>query len=195
MSAEKSRAKPAIELCEEAVFTLRHAPSGAWASYYLGTMPFMLALLYFWSNMTRGHPSDEQLISGSLGLAVLFIWMKTWQVLFALRIRAHLAGYEWIGVGARNWWRICVAQARWQPSGFIMLPLALIVTAPFGWVYAYYQNLVALCAPDHESISTLHAKAVAQSKLWAKQNHLVLTIVSALSIFIMANLAILLMAL
>jgi hypothetical protein len=195
MSAKKSAGKTAIELCEEAVFTLRHAPGAAWASYYFGTMPFMLGLLYFWSNMTRGRHSEEQLIYGSLALALLFLWMKTWQVVFALRLRAHIAGYEWNGLTVRYICRICAAQARWQSSGFVVLPIALIITAPFGWAYAYYQNLVALCAPDPDSLSKLHSKSVEQARLWAKQNHVILGVITALSFFILLNLGILLMAL
>src|SRR5688500_12364392 len=123
MNAEKTAGKPAIELCEEAVFTLRHAPGAVWATYYIGSMPFILGLLYFWSNMTRGRPSEESLIYGSLVLTLLFIWMKAWQAVFSMRIRGFITGDEWPGLRAGEFFRIAVAQGKWQPWGLIMLPL------------------------------------------------------------------------
>ena len=45
--------KPAIELIEEAFHLLRHASPAAWGAYVTGTLPFILLLLYFWSDMAR----------------------------------------------------------------------------------------------------------------------------------------------
>jgi hypothetical protein len=184
--------KSAVDLCEEATFLLRHAPAGAWASYFLGTMPFLLGLLYFWSDMTRGQQAADRLILGSLGLALLFIWMKYWQVIFAARLRSMINDSEPEPISARDASRIAVAQARWQPWGLILLPISAVLAFPLGWVYAYYQNLVALGdrAASRTGERDVHKTAVTQAKLWPKQNHLILLIASGLWLIVFVNVAI-----
>src|SRR4029453_16416033 len=71
--------KPALDLVEEAVHLLRHGPTVGLAAYYVGSLPFVLALLYFWSDMAHSAFASERLTVGSLALTVLFFWMKTWQ--------------------------------------------------------------------------------------------------------------------
>ena len=88
MSAQGTNAgKGAIELCEEATILLRTAPIQTWSYYFAGTMPMVLGLLYFWSDMTRGPQAGDRLVTGSLLGSLLFVWMKAWQVLFAARLR------------------------------------------------------------------------------------------------------------
>jgi len=47
MKAAKQLAKAPLELVEEAFHLVRLAPAGVLAAYYLGSLPFVLALLYF----------------------------------------------------------------------------------------------------------------------------------------------------
>src|ERR1035438_10806097 len=49
----KRPAKSAIELYEEAVYLLRSAPASALAAYYTGSLPFVLAFLFFWADMSQ----------------------------------------------------------------------------------------------------------------------------------------------
>ena len=84
----KSREKGigAVELLEQATALLRQAPLDTLASYYLGTLPFMLVLLWFWADMSRSADADLRLAGGALALAILFIWMKVWQSRFSGRL-------------------------------------------------------------------------------------------------------------
>lgn len=68
--------KSAIRMIEEAVHLLRSEPGELLAGYYLGSVPFVLGLLYFWADMSRGANSDEHSVMGALGLSFLFVWMK-----------------------------------------------------------------------------------------------------------------------
>ena len=51
--------KPPIELIEEALALLRCASVSAWGAYCVGTLPFVLAFLYFWSDMARSAFAHE----------------------------------------------------------------------------------------------------------------------------------------
>src|SRR5438876_779999 len=70
----KSSQKGAIELIEEAVHLLRQAPLPTLAAYYIGALPFVIGLLYFWAEMSRSPFAYQHLAGGSLGLAALFLW-------------------------------------------------------------------------------------------------------------------------
>ena len=82
----------AIELIEEAIHLLRAAPAATLATYYLGTLPFILGLLYFWADMGRSPFAFEHQAEAALGVAALFLWMKFWQAVFAANLRARMVG-------------------------------------------------------------------------------------------------------
>ena len=88
----KSSQKGAIELIEEAVHLLRQAPLPTLAAYYIGALPFVIGLLYFWADMGRSPFAGQHLAGATLGVAALFLWMKFWQSVFTLNLRALMAG-------------------------------------------------------------------------------------------------------
>lgn len=188
----KAAGRPALELCEEAAFLLRRAPAGAWTIYFAGAGPFLLGLLYFWTDMTRGVFQEAKLVGGSLALAILFIWMKTCQSMFAQRLWAFLSKTPREPETPGRWARVALAQARLQPWGFFALPVAAALTVPFAWVFAYFQNVTVLGATAKDSERTLHQVAFEQARLWPKQNHCALTAITALGFVIFINVMILL---
>jgi hypothetical protein len=166
--------KPALELIEEAIHLLRCAPPATLAVYYAGAVPFVLGFLFFWTDMSRNPFADGHLAETALGTAALFIWMKIWQVAFAERVRAQIAG------GAPGPWtlrdalRIFIVQTVIQPTGLFLVPLALTVMVPSAWVCAFYQNVTAADAPRSGDVRSVIRKAIAQTRLWPLQNHYLL---------------------
>ena len=67
--------KTALDLVEEATYLLRNAPIPAIAAYYVGTLPFTLAFLYFWADMGRSAGASEYGSPAELGVAALVLWM------------------------------------------------------------------------------------------------------------------------
>src|SRR5438067_537619 len=179
--------KGAIELVEEAVHLLRRAPAAMLAIYYAGALPFVLALLYFWADMSRSPFADRRLAGGALGLGVLFLWMKFCHALFARRLRAFMAGEPLLALNLRRCGRIFLNQAALQSSGLFLLPLALILALPFGWVYAFYQSFTALDDGEASDLRSLAKEAFQQAVLAPKQNHLLLVILFAFGLFIFLN--------
>ena len=74
--SHKKHQKSAIRMIEEAVHILRCAPVALLSVYYIGSVPFVLGLLYFWADMSRGTFAGERCLGESLFLALLFPWMK-----------------------------------------------------------------------------------------------------------------------
>ncbi|HUS35853.1 MAG TPA: DUF4129 domain-containing protein [Verrucomicrobiae bacterium] len=182
--------KSGLELCDEALFLLRNLSASAWTIYLIGTGPFLIGLLYFWTDMTRGFVSEDRLVSGALGLSVLFVWMKTCQSVFARHMWTRMSGVEGLRGGAREWLRIAMAQSRIQPWGMLLIPMAMVIGVPFAWVYAYFQNatVIGVTQPGQ----SLHSVAFAQAKLWPRQNHIGLGSISALGTIICVDVLILL---
>ena len=74
----RRQGKGAFDLIEEATQLLRTAPVATLAVYYLGAIPFVLGLLFFWADMSRSPFAHQHHAEAALGLALLFFWMKFW---------------------------------------------------------------------------------------------------------------------
>lgn len=136
MSRElKSKGRPALEILEQAMNLLRNAAAGTIFSYLVGSVPFLLAVLFFFSEMTRNPFADERLAWESLAVAALFVWKRIWQAVFAAQLHEQLSGR---GFEMRNLPRLIAVQCALQPLRMIALPVSLLMTLPFGWVVAFF---------------------------------------------------------
>ena len=180
--------KAAVEVVEEALQLLRSAPASALVAYYLGALPFVLALLFFWSDMARSAFAEQRLISGTIGLSLLFIWMKCWQSVFARHLLAHLCGEpppRWkIGWLAR----IAIHQAILQPAGLFILPASLVLVVPTGWTYAFFANATVFAGGSIENVRTLITKSWQQARLWSMQSHYVVFLFKVFGLLTLLNL-------
>ncbi len=177
----------ALEVIEEATHLLRRAPGSVIAAYFAGSLPFVLGFLYFWSDMSRSAYADDRCAPAALGLAVLFVWMKTWQGVFARQLRAILGGAPVPRWTLRRTGRLVTAQAFLQPTGLVLLPLAFVATLPFGWVFAAYQSLTAQSDGASGSARSACRRALAQAALWPRQNHIVLLVLFLFGLFVFLN--------
>jgi hypothetical protein len=171
---KRSEGKGALEIAEEAVHLLRLAPARVLACYYFGALPFVLGLLYFWADMSKSAFAYRYLHSGTLVLALLFVWMKTWQAVYARLLWAEVSSEAVPRWGIRRMLRIAVMQTILQPSGLLALPVALLFTVPFGYSYAFYQNITVLDDGAGTGVRDFVRKAAALARPWPKQNHLLI---------------------
>ncbi len=172
--AHRTEGMPALQLVEEAVQLLRRAPGALLFQYYLGAIPFVLTLLYFWADMSRGLYAEERLPGGALLLVVAFIWMKCWQSLFSAGLRATIGDQRTKPWSAGRMLRMAVFHASVSTTGFFVLPIALVITLPFGYAYAFYQSFTVLTDGTESSLREQFRRAFQQAHLWPGQNHLVL---------------------
>ena len=183
--------KGPVELIEEAFCLLRSAPGNALAAYFLGTLPFLLLLLYFWSDMARSPFAEANLMPGVLALTALFIWMKTGHALFAQRLLAHLCGETPARLTARDVLRTATLQTIVQPIGLFLLPVSLALLVPFAWVYGFFANATLFSAAGPEKIPdlrTLLRKSWQQAKLWPSQAHSATMLFKLFALFVALNL-------
>ncbi len=180
--------KGVFDLIEEAMHLLRVAPVQAHLSYYVGSLPFVLGVLYFWSDMGRSAFAFERLPLASLGMALLFLWMKCWQCVFAQRLLARLLDEPAARWTPRRVARMASVQALWQAPGLFLLPFAFLLLIPFGWAYAFHQNVTVLGNGGEDDARTIFKRAVQQAKLWPRQNHLALLILKLFGLFVFINL-------
>jgi hypothetical protein len=188
--SRRPQRRSAIRILEEAVHLLRRAPGHLFAYYYTGSLPFILGLLYFWGDMRRNAYATDYSAIASLGMALLFVWMKSWQAIFAIRIRAIIENQPEHQLSWHRIFTLVANQALIHATGFLILPLAVLVMLPFGWCYAFYQNATVLENWQSQSLSSLYQKSWQRAKVWPNQNHILLGVLFVFGIIIFLNLAI-----
>ena len=188
--SRKPQRRSAIRILEEAVHLLRRAPGHLFAYYYTGSLPFILGLLYFWGDMSRNAYAADYIAPASLGIALLFVWMKSWQALFAIRIKTIIVNQLQPRVSWHRLFTLVANQALIQATGFLVLPLAALVMLPFGWCYAFYQNATALEGEQSQRLSRLYQRSWQQAKMWPNQNHILICVFFLFGIVVFINLAI-----
>jgi hypothetical protein len=177
-----------LELLERAFSLLRAAPATTLLCFYLGALPFVGGLLYFWADMSADAFADDDLVPASLGLALLFIWMKCWHSLFMNGLQRQLSGAE-----PRPWTlarglRLVLTQTLLQPWALIGRPIAAVITFPYPWVRAYFENALLL-GDGLTSVPEARAASLRYARLAVRQNCLLLSILFLFSIFVWANIA------
>ena len=141
MSRRKRQSEPGpLSLLEESVGLLRQSRSGTLGCYYIGSLPFVMVLLYFLTDVTQSAFAADRLIEGSGAVAGAFIWMKCWHAVFAGRLMDQLCGLKPQRWSAGRICRVIVGQAAVQPWGLFLIPLAAIIAIPLPWTFAFFQN-------------------------------------------------------
>ena len=187
--------KNTILIVEEAVHFLRLAPPALLLSYYVGSLPFILGLLYFWADMSRHGYASDHLYVGSLGVALLFIWMKSWHAVFGLQIRLKLSGTTWQPLPVQRYLSIVASQTLIHSTGLFVLPLAALMMVPLAWCYAFYQNAAMQTHGDSLNFRDMFKNAWQQAKLWPMQNHLLLIIFFCFGLVVLFNVSVAVLAL
>jgi hypothetical protein len=185
----KHHDKSAILLLEEAVHLLRKAPIFLLSSYYIGTLPFILGLFYFWADMSRSADAQSYHAVASLGIALLYIWMKCWHVVFAARVKMNISGLPVPQWSFQQLLSLVATQTLIHATVFLILPLAALMAIPFGWCYAFYQNVTAEGPTEPSDLKALCKKAWFQARLWPRQNHMLLSIFFIFGIIVFLNIA------
>jgi hypothetical protein len=185
MSTTRRRLEPsAVELVEEAVHLLRRAPAAALAIYYAGAVPFALGVLFFGAHTAWFRPTSGDIATGALAVIALFVALKTAQAEFCTRLQAVVFGAPPARWSWRRGARLLLAQTQVQPWALLATIAGAVLVLPTAWAFAYGQNATVLGDAGH-----VHRAAVAQAKLWPRQNHLGLLLLTLLALGIWANLA------
>ncbi len=169
--------KSAIDILEEAVHLLRARPL-VLAPYYIGSLPFVLGLLYFWTDMSTGANAWQHCSQAAWGLVLLFVWMKTWQSVYARRLLATIRSETPPLWGIRRILRAAGIQTAIQPWSVVVLPIAFIIMLPFPQALAFFQNSTLIGSGDEADMRIIVQKSWRQASLWPMQNTLVIWLTS-----------------
>ena len=171
-------ARNALEMAEETYHVLRASARHTLPYYYLGAAPFVAGAIYFWADLRRHPFAEERTAFLSLGLVLLFIWMKAWQSLFARRIHAAISEIEPEPLAPAALMRLAVRQAFLHSLALVLLPLCLLIVFPFGWAYALVQSYTLTeDGSDPDGRAGLQ-RAWRMAQLWPAQNHLLIWLYS-----------------
>lgn len=176
----------AVELLEDAFLLLRRMPASWWLGYCGGTFPFVLGLLYFWSDMARGLFADTRCGMESFVLVVLFVWMGFWQSRAGAELVAQQHDEPLPKLRWRQALRIWTLQMAVQGAAFILLPVAFLILLPTAWTYAFFTQLgiQAWREPDSTSWTDLYRRGVRLAGLWQGQINGVFLIISLLGFLV-----------
>jgi hypothetical protein len=192
-SVRKAIGQPALDLIEDAVHLLRGAPLGTHLAYHVGAVPFVLSLLWFWSDMTRGAFADQRCAESALVLALLYLWMKTWQGVFAARLGEQARAEPCSAWGPRRWFRILATQSAIHPWGLLAFPASLaLLMIPMPWVFAILQGVTVGADASEGSAGACLRRAWRANVRWPGQNHAVVGLLIPIAFGVVLNVGVLL---
>jgi hypothetical protein len=170
-------------LMDEALTLVRSGGSAALLYYYLGTLPFITALLFFWNDMSYSSFAADHVLWTSLLMGLLFCWMKGWQAVYGRFLHDIRQGITPQATGPTEFLRICCCQATVQPWGIFLFLLCMpLLFLPFPWVNAFFQNHTVLGAVTDGKELTRQSMELATKEKW--QNYVIIWILSPWPLFL-----------
>lgn len=167
---------------DEALNLVREGGPTALFPYYLGTLPFMAALLFFWNDMSHSAFAASHVLWASLAMTLLFAWMKGWQAVYGQILHDVRQGKRSPAIGPARFLRICCRQMAVQPWGiFLFLLCILLMLLPFPWVNAYFQNHTVMGALLEGDELARRSLELARREKW--QNYIIIWILSPWTLF------------
>jgi hypothetical protein len=188
----KKEEKSAIDLMEETFHLLRTAPVSLLLPYFTGAIPFILGFLYFWVDMSHDAFASSRIGGSVFLISLLFIWMKSWQAVFANAFLRYLKVEPPTHWSFARVVRTIVEQTTIQSTALFLLPIFSIIILPFGFGYAFYQNASVYGNGSCPTIRALVSKSKSQAFLFPEQNHILLLILTIFGPVIFLNITILL---
>jgi hypothetical protein len=161
-----------FDLVGEAVHVVATAPIAVLAVYYAGSVPFVLGFLYYWSEMSRSAFAADRCLGASLLLALLFVWMKSWQAGFAAALSAHIRGHRQPPWPARRILRLVLMQTMIQPLGLVLIPMAVAITNGF------FQSFSVIADGKDLDLASAVKRSCRQAALWPRQNVIAMWLLS-----------------
>lgn len=176
-----------LEIIDDAAHLLRRTPVSVLSYYYIGSVPFVLGFLYFWSDMSRSAFAFQHAAEAAFTLSLLFLWMKCWQSVFCSRLSSFIHDSQILPRSAGDVVQLAIFQTALHASGFLIFPLACVTALPFAWVYAFYQNVSLYGDHTAKTLREAYKRSLEQALVAPGQNHFILLILSVFGFFVFLN--------
>ncbi len=168
MSWQRAYAPSLWGCSDAALYLLRTAPPAALAWYYVGTLPFVLALMTYWSTLQYVAGGAAALAPGALGLGLLFIWMKFAHARYVQHLLAHLRRGSPRPLSLGQALRSASHQGLIHATAFLVWPVALPTLLGAPVVYAFYQGALAHDDGAVPDTRTLVKRAAREARMWPR---------------------------
>ena len=193
LSQQATLGSAPLDLMEDAVHWLRRMPAGVHLGFLFGTVPFLLALLWFWSDMSRGAFADRRCGTSAGWVGVLYLWMKSWHAVYCAELRSRMAAEPSVPWSVRRWFAILVVQVGLQPWGLILFPLSFVpLLLPMPWTFALFRNIDVLADENQGRVGATFRAAFHEAKRWPGQNHGLVGLLLVAATVVLINVAIVL---
>jgi hypothetical protein len=179
--------KNTFDIIEESILVLRSIPNYWYLFYLVGTLPFVFGFVYYWTEMSRNVLTDNSIVSLSLLLAFLFIWMRCWQSIFMRFVQAFVCGEKICNFNFSVIGRLIAAHIILQPCSIILRLFSWILLFSFSWVYAFFQNVIVLAGEEDNQLQNIYHESLKQSILWQTQNILFIIVSFVLRFIVFIN--------
>ncbi len=163
-----------IALIDRSIFLVRTSLLPHLWIYFSSTIPALLYFLYFFNDMSNGPGGNNRIIPSSFILVLLLILMKTGQAVFCLRSYETLMGGTFRKLNIQQLFICASRQTIFACAEMIVMPLALLLTIPFGWCYAFFQTGSMGTLIFEKNLIT---ESITHSKVLPKQNHIMLWVI------------------
>ena len=181
-SANRHSYLSALLLAEEGLQLVFRSGLISIMTYLIGTLPFLIGAIYYWSAMLHSAQAYSFASSGALGLAVLFVWMKTLQSRFGQHLRETLMDSALPPWTVGEFFRTMCRQGALHATVVVLYPISAVTLIPMAFSVAWYQNVSLLDDGGSATLRELARDAGRQAILWPKQNHALLWLSSPLMV-------------
>jgi len=117
-SNNKQNSESAIDILEESLQLLRINFLELLPGYLIGTLPFALALIYFFNDMSKLSGDKFYLTKSVLFLTILFFWKNYFQAVYCRKIMNKLCKTPNSPQGFYKSLKLFIFQNTIQPFGF-----------------------------------------------------------------------------
>lgn len=191
-SARITHGEPALELFDAAVNLLRRAPAQVHLVYLAGTVPFLLGLLWFATDMSRGALADQRCAAGAAGLAALYLLMKTGHAVHASLLRRQVSldpGRPWTPGRVLS---VALTQSWIHPVLILLAPFTVfpLLMIPVPWLLAFAHGVVIEAEAGDGHTGRVLARAWRQTRRWPGQLHAIVGLLIPLAFLVWIQAAI-----
>ncbi|MBN1983775.1 MAG: hypothetical protein JW795_19730 [Chitinivibrionales bacterium] len=171
----------AVELLEQSAAILKSAPFPLLGTYFLGSVPFIIAFLYFLADMTKGAFAASYCAQASLCIAGAYLWMKWWHRRFCL-LSIEIISKNKTRSGTLADYIYCIVV---QSFGLFLMPIAALLTFALPAMYGFCAY--ACMVGKKKTLGLFLQHCYTNALLWQKQAIVLLGILMLLWFVLFVN--------
>lgn len=183
--------KSSLQILEEAFHLLRVMDLRHFWWFYVGAIPFAVAMLYFVADMSRSSFAARDGVWISIVMVTIYFWMRWCQKRFCRGLWETISPGQLPDRTRAERFRSTAAYFFLEALALPILAIGLFFAIPLGWTIAMLQNLPVLAGASDmgkPALRNLFSSSLKQSHYEWAQNHGILLILLIVAFFTWINL-------